>query len=92
MFVVFVLVRQRTAKGRARHRALPGFPSHLDTKLALRTATRYYCGGRLPTLLHVVVGCNACKGLTPRSVAGFYSVMILPQVHLRKPCYDFTFL
>jgi len=22
----------------------------------------------------------------------FHVVMILPQVHLRKPCYDFTFL
>jgi hypothetical protein len=22
----------------------------------------------------------------------FYSIMILPQVHLRKPCYDFYFL
>ena len=24
--------------------------------------------------------------------AGRFAVMILPQVHLRKPCYDFTFL
>ena len=33
----------------------------------------------------------------PEGFAGLYErmdimVMILPQVHLRKPCYDFTFL
>ena len=37
------------------------------------------------------------KGRRPEGFAGLYKrmdimVMILPQVHLRKPCYDFTFL
>ena len=32
--------------------------------------------------------CNAFAGLS----AGQVSTMILPQVHLRKPCYDFSFL
>ena len=31
-------------------------------------------------------------GRTPREGAPKHSVMILPQVHLRKPCYDFYFL
>ena len=37
------------------------------------------------------------EGRHPEGFAGLYErmdimVMILPQVHLRKPCYDFTFL
>lgn len=32
--------------------------------------------------------CNVFAGLS----AGQVSTMILPQVHLRKPCYDFSFL
>ena len=37
------------------------------------------------------------RGRHPEGFAGLYErmdimVMILPQVHLRKPCYDFTFL
>ena len=49
------------------------------------------------------VGCEKVKGvnaekctksITVRKCGSFGScvVMILPQVHLRKPCYDFTFL
>ena len=34
---------------------------------------------------------NARKALYPRRGRA-KSVMILPQVHLRKPCYDFYFL
>lgn len=30
--------------------------------------------------------------LSRNTVSLFFSVMILPQVHLRKPCYDFYFL
>jgi hypothetical protein len=31
-------------------------------------------------------------GLAKRKIMDLGVVMILPQVHLRKPCYDFTFL
>lgn len=37
---------------------------------------------RLPRVTDVFAGCSA----------GQVSTMILPQVHLRKPCYDFSFL
>ena len=30
--------------------------------------------------------------MTVRKGAGEGTIMILPQVHLRKPCYDFSFL
>ena len=39
-------------------------------------------------------GRRICFDTPPRSLFGVLKdvVMILPQVHLRKPCYDFTFL
>ena len=43
------------------------------------------------------MGAPSKRGRHPEGFAGLYErmdimVMILPQVHLRKPCYDFTFL
>lgn len=35
---------------------------------------------------------NQVSSLSLTSLTSQYSQMILPQVHLRKPCYDFTFL
>lgn len=35
---------------------------------------------------------NQVSSLSLTSPTSQYSQMILPQVHLRKPCYDFTFL
>ncbi len=32
------------------------------------------------------------RASTTASSQKFHSIMILPQVHLRKPCYDFYFL
>ena len=32
------------------------------------------------------------RASTTTSSQKFHSIMILPQVHLRKPCYDFYFL
>ena len=32
------------------------------------------------------------RASTTASGQKFHSIMILPQVHLRKPCYDFYFL
>ena len=38
----------------------------------------------------IVTECNGSKHFLRRVLT--LSVMILPQVHLRKPCYDFYFL
>jgi hypothetical protein len=35
---------------------------------------------------------NAVGTITVAEVGGNQVLMILPQVHLRKPCYDFSFL
>jgi hypothetical protein len=39
----------------------------------------------------LLYGGNYCPGVMTR-VTAHIMVMILPQVHLRKPCYDFYFL
>ncbi|KAJ1464727.1 hypothetical protein T484DRAFT_3642543, partial [Baffinella frigidus] len=41
----------------------------------------------------IVVGAKTSAGkISPGLCDWIGVVMILPQVHLRKPCYDFTFL
>src|ERR1700710_177054 len=49
-------------------------------------------GNESPHLtVHRCYGCEGAKAL-PKRRPTRYSLMILPQVHLRKPCYDFYFL
>ena len=63
-----------------------GFVVHLENAEALETARERrgdHSHSPLPrTWIHVFAGRSA----------GQVSTMILPQVHLRKPCYDFSFL
>lgn len=63
--------------------------------LCVRETATFECGepprddGRetfLPPLTHYVYAVIRCHGMK------CVTVMILPQVHLRKPCYDFYFL
>ena len=57
-----------------------------NNKVVLRECSTVHvggCGSR--------GGETVAKTVSPKA-PGRYLVMILPQVHLRKPCYDFTFL
>ena len=56
--------------------SLGGTKRSFGSRVARRADCDSYDGSRFPLILFVL------KGV----------VMILPQVHLRKPCYDFTFL
>ena len=75
---------RRVSLGRsALKRLSPGSPDRVHGRSALSLSPG---GGERPA---------SQKGVVPRSRetrSRTFSVMILPQVHLRKPCYDFYFL
>lgn len=68
----------------------PGISPHPTGKGTTRLTAPRHGGGERRGCTRTTSGvvCNAFAGRSARQV----STMILPQVHLRKPCYDFSFL
>lgn len=88
--------------GRASERACPLPPPSLHLSLTTATRARAHAhvrasqrrarpGERLPARKFKKRGADV-RARQGQAAAAALSLMILPQVHLRKPCYDFYFL
>ena len=80
-----ILSPKKTTTRDPQSRAARGM--HDDARNNLDQAPRGRAGDRIPTR----VGTSTAAAATAARGSNA-TVMILPQVHLRKPCYDFYFL